>query len=30
MVNPGSLRIEYTSVTASSFPVFSPLQVQAV
>ena len=29
MVNPGSLRIEYTSVTGSSFPLRAPVKVQA-
>jgi len=29
MVNPGSLRIEFTSATGSSFPLRAPVQVQA-
>ncbi|KGM53215.1 isocitrate dehydrogenase [Lysobacter daejeonensis GH1-9] len=29
MINPGTLRIEYTSVTGSSFPLRAPLSVQA-
>ena len=29
MVNPGTLRIEYTSVTGSSFPLRAPVPVQA-